>query len=85
MFQEAFPKRLPRLGLDVRIVLPYYQGIKTQEAIYYKSTVRINETEVNLLENRSARYAGACLASGLSQVFQTAGKSLPRRNRPALG
>jgi starch synthase len=48
----SLPKSLVDLGEDVRIILPYYQAIKTNEAIYYKSTVRVNESEVNILETR---------------------------------
>ncbi len=48
----SLPKSLVDLGEDVRIILPYYQAIKTNEAIYYKSTAKINGTEVNILETR---------------------------------
>ncbi len=50
----SLPKSLVDLGEDVRIILPYYQAIKTNEPIYYKSTVRVNDSEVNILETRLA-------------------------------
>lgn len=48
----SLPKALAELGEDIRIVLPNYQSIKTSEPIYYKSTVKVNNYEVNLLETR---------------------------------
>ena len=48
----SLPKSLVDLGEDVRIIMPYYQAIKTNEAIYYKSTIRTNGAEINILETR---------------------------------
>jgi starch synthase len=49
---ESLPKALFALGEDIRLVLPYYQSLKTNEDIYYKSTLRINDSDVNILETR---------------------------------
>lgn len=48
----SLPKALAELGEDIRIILPNYSAIKRVEDVYYKSTLRINEMDVNLLETR---------------------------------
>jgi starch synthase len=48
----SLPKALSELGVDVRLILPNYHAIKTADEIYYKSTVRVNNTDVNILETR---------------------------------
>ena len=46
----SLPKALVELGADVHLIMPNYQAIKTAEDIYYKSTVRVNNADVNILE-----------------------------------
>lgn len=46
----SLPKALASLGIAVRLIMPNYQAVKTTEEIYYKSTVRVNNTDVNILE-----------------------------------
>ena len=51
-FSGSLPKALLEQGLDVRLIIPNYQGIKTTEDIFYKSTVQVGNANVNILETR---------------------------------
>ena len=48
----SLPKALLEHGLDVRLIIPNYQDIKTTEEIFYKSTVQLGNVNVNILETR---------------------------------
>lgn len=46
----SLPIALSELGQEVRIIMPYYQGIRNCEPGRYLCTVRVNNCDVNLLE-----------------------------------
>ncbi len=46
----SLPIALSELGQDIRIVLPKYHGIKLQEEPLYRSTIRVNNRDVNIFE-----------------------------------
>ena len=48
----SLPKALAGLDVDVRLIMPKYQAIKTTEKIYYKSTVQVDNADANILETR---------------------------------
>ena len=48
----SLPKVLNEMGVDVRLIMPNYQAIKTTEEIYYKSTIRVNNISAHILETR---------------------------------
>jgi starch synthase len=48
----SLPKVLAGLGADIRLIMPCYQAVKRADDIYYKSTVRVNDVDVNILETR---------------------------------
>ncbi|PKM11677.1 MAG: glycogen synthase GlgA [Gammaproteobacteria bacterium HGW-Gammaproteobacteria-3] len=48
----SLPKALAELGQDIRLILPNYQAIKRSENVHYKSTLRVNNYDVNILETR---------------------------------
>lgn len=48
----SLPKVLNEMGVDVRLIMPNYQAIKTTEEIYYKSTIRVNNINAHILETR---------------------------------
>jgi starch synthase len=48
----SLPQALAGQGVDVRLIMPKYQAINTTEEIYYKSTVRVNNADANILETR---------------------------------
>jgi len=46
----SLPIALDKLGQDVRIVLPYYGAIKLSQTPEYRCTIRVNNTDINILE-----------------------------------
>lgn len=48
----SLPKALIELGQDIRLLIPYYQDLKTTEHIQYLCTIRINNCDISLLETQ---------------------------------
>ncbi len=48
----SLPKALLALSQDVRIVMPHYHGIKTDQDIHFVSSIRVYNQEVNILDTR---------------------------------
>jgi starch synthase len=48
----SLPKSLLELGQDIRIIMPNYQALNRPENIQFRCTLRVNNTDVNILETR---------------------------------
>ena len=48
----GLPKALVELSQDVRIIMPNYQAIKTDQNIHFRCTIRIDNRDVNIHETR---------------------------------
>ena len=48
----GLPKALVELSQDVRIIMPNYQAIKTDQNIHFRCTIRIDNRDVNIQETR---------------------------------
>lgn len=47
----SLPRALADLSQDIRIILPNYQSLKTEE-VHFISTIRVNNQDVNILETQ---------------------------------
>ena len=46
----SLPIAISELGQDIHIIIPKYHGIKLTEEPQYRSTVRVNNRDVNIFE-----------------------------------
>ena len=49
---SGLPKALAELGQDIRIIMPNYQSITTDQDIHFVCTVHVDYRDVNILETR---------------------------------
>ena len=49
---SGLPKALAELGQDIRIIMPNYQSITTDQEIHFVCTVHVDYRDVNILETR---------------------------------
>lgn len=69
----SLPKALAELGQDIKIIMPYYQAIKTFSKVYVRCSLRIDNRDINILETHMPGSLIAVWLVDCPEFFQQAG------------
>ncbi len=68
----SLPKALAELSQDIRVIIPNYQAITTQDA-HYRCTVRVDNRDVNILETQLPESNVPVWLVDCSELYSTPG------------